>query len=461
MPENNSHWSKDFVEHLRTVHFSLVVVASALLITGTNPETRKATTAFTQVQQIAKLTGQWPVVVHAVYNRAMVDSKLDARWFFPIAIRVPRKVYALRELDTDVLVPEEIVSGSEDWRFRVPVPTAIDNLAQFRDFWNALDKGIALRLPVKPEHDADCDQYVRIAHADASSDVISKESEETDSDFDFLPPGSDAESASGPQKNSKQTDSPDCEIDSKVAAYSAVSGPMFKTFYSIDAPEAWEDDNAGLRIEMALPPERTTRQIRSGASSIVSGSVVKFRFQRATINEAYLTKLYFSDWRTGPFDKAFPELNSIMTGISTLPITDALHRVESQVASAQQNVSVLGFTIPLAQLSRWGALVLIGVQIYLWLHLYELTTRIANDSPGLEVAWIGIYRSLPSRLAMIVSCAILPVSASAVLAVHIADPILLKVIISVAVIALSAALSLLVLERVSELRKKMDASSSQ
>jgi hypothetical protein len=56
---------------------------------------------------------------------------------------------------------------------------------------------------------------------------------------------------------------------------------------------------------------------------------------------------------------------------------------------------------------------------------------------------------------MIVSCAILPVCASAVLAVHIVGPGLIRWFVSIAVVMISGTLSFLALESVTKLRESV------
>ena len=459
MASEKAHWSKDFVEHLRTVHFSLAVVALALVITATNTTREEDQAAFTQVQQIAKLTRQWPAVVHAVYEYAMTDSNLKTSWIFPIAIRVPERVSKQREIDDTVSIPDSLLTEMDEWRSSVKVPSQIDNLAEFREFWNLLHKGIGLRLPELPDESSACEQYVRIEYSDGSSDVIDQSTEPDTFEPKFLPPDADPKAVKEEEDREKRAEHsvlPNCEVNSERSAVSSISGPMFKSFDSFDSPDSWDQDHATLRVDTTLPPSRTTSEIRNNAYAVIAGTEIEVHLRTVKINETSLKRIYFNDWKSGSFDEAFPQLNSIMTGISTLDVNDALHRVESQVASAQQEVSVLGFTIPLAQLSRWGAFVLISVQLYLWLHLYEFTTRIDTDAPGFEVAWIGIYRSLPSRLATFVSCALLPVIASALLSKNVVEHPPLKQLVSFAIVASSTVLSILVLERLSKVRGKLN-----
>ena len=58
-PTNNApaHWTKDFVEHLRTVHFALVTVAVGLFFLSLRPYDSRL--ALKQIQQILQLKSDW------------------------------------------------------------------------------------------------------------------------------------------------------------------------------------------------------------------------------------------------------------------------------------------------------------------------------------------------------------------------------------------------------------------
>ncbi len=53
------HWSKDFVEHLRTVHFALLVVSAGLILLLVSSREYNAVSALVQVEQIIDLKRQW------------------------------------------------------------------------------------------------------------------------------------------------------------------------------------------------------------------------------------------------------------------------------------------------------------------------------------------------------------------------------------------------------------------
>jgi hypothetical protein len=394
------HWSKDFVEHLRTVHFALVLVASALIITGANTESARMSVALTQVQQIAKFERQWPAVPTKLYEQAMLDAGIDTHWTEGLAVVLPRDIYREREIDTFMSVPKNLIVAAEPWKFGgASLPAELSTLSEFRDFWNVLSNGITLVLPKAPDRSSSCDETVRIEHPDGSTDLLQEDV------FELITP----------------TNNPAQKCAVGAGLMSGIGGPQFNLKYELIAlsEDILKFPDVDLWVTSDLPLEKASLARRKGTKALVSITVINLGALTVNIREDYLRRLFFNDWKMGKFESAFPELNSVSSGISTLEINDAVRRLESQVASSERNISLLGFTIPLTQLSRWGVLVLFSVQLYLWLHLHELANRIQPDAEGWDVAWIGVYRTRSARAVMVVTCLVLPVAAALTLALRI------------------------------------------
>src|ERR1700730_3181154 len=220
------HWSKDFVEHLRTVHFALIVVASALIITGTNTDSTRMLVALTQIQQIAKFERQWSTIPARLYEQAMLDSKLDPNWYSGLAIVLPPAVYNGREIDVSMDVPKSVVLEPRRWKFGGAIlPTELTNLSEFKDFWNMLNKGITVVLPRAPDNSSACAEIVRIVHPDGSTDLI-------DPILRFDGP-------TGPQE---------CVVGAGMMA--AIGGPQFDLKYQLNSNASNEDIVKYTSIEL-------------------------------------------------------------------------------------------------------------------------------------------------------------------------------------------------------------------
>ena len=158
---------------------------------------------------------------------------------------------------------------------------------------------------------------------------------------------------------------------------SVIGGPAFQMEYQLysygNSPP--QNDTSTLMISLHLPDSEKSGKATatSKGDKIVAISDVFIKNARCHLSETVLSKLFFSDWKQGDFATAFPELDAEASGFTTLEINDAVHRVEAQAASGEKSISLVGFTIPLSQVSRWGALVLLSTQLYFWLHFTNLS----------------------------------------------------------------------------------------
>lgn len=169
------HWSKDFVEHLRAVHFTLALVSLVLIIACTNGLDSKLPLALTQIQQIAKFEKEWSMVPARLYQQALENNSLETSWANPVAIVLPPDFYPKRVIATWTKVPAEEVLKVSPWKFEGKAPPAeLSTLADFRDFWNDLHKGMKLRLAKMPSADSQCSQFVRVTNTDGSVDIESQ-----------------------------------------------------------------------------------------------------------------------------------------------------------------------------------------------------------------------------------------------------------------------------------------------
>jgi hypothetical protein len=65
-----------------------------------------------------------------------------------------------------------------------------------------------------------------------------------------------------------------------------------------------------------------------------------------------------------------------------------------------------GQKFPIESASRWGVLIIIGIQFYFWLHLSEYRKRRFTLS---TTAWIGSYASSAAQFLFVVTALIVPV----------------------------------------------------
>src|SRR6266478_8964001 len=90
-PKNSSadsHWSKDFVEHLRSVHFALTTLSVALVIVLLSTGDAQLDKAFTQAAQIEALLRRWKDVQARAYESATQAARLPIGGTLNVSVSV-------------------------------------------------------------------------------------------------------------------------------------------------------------------------------------------------------------------------------------------------------------------------------------------------------------------------------------------------------------------------------------
>jgi len=122
-------------------------------------------------------------------------------------------------------------------------------------------------------------------------------------------------------------------------------------------------------------------------------------------------KGYFPYAAGGTYELAFTDLFEESRDLEAMPLHEMVSRLKEKQGKGDQNIEVVGLKLPNQEVNRWGILLLLSVQFYFWLRLHELNKKIDATSPGWDVAWIGIYSSLPAIVTMWISAGALPVAA--------------------------------------------------
>jgi hypothetical protein len=401
-----THWSKDFVEHVRAVHFALALVSFALIITALNRTDVKLMKARNQIEQIADFEKKWTThsVRSRLYRQALLDSRLPDHWFNAVALLIPKKVYTTDEINTRVSIPVKSLISSSKWTFEGDeMSSEMLSLSDFATFWNAAHGGFSIILPIEPNVASSCSGEITVTTDDSLTGQLAK----------FL--------GDSVQKDFLG-DRPllDCKYGAyPVPAFSVLNLPLA---YDLEPSRQLEQvptipKSALLSISLPMPLSEISFH-SAKLRSVTNVYQVLVALRPFKVDEQYISRLYFGPQRKGNFPTAFPELNDYAQDIGLLDINQAVHDIESLPLSNEQNLSVLGLSIALSQVSTWGALVLLVVQVYFLIHLRELVARIELSAEGWNVAWIGIYDTKLSATVAFMSACLLPVAAACVLAVQ-------------------------------------------
>ena len=131
-----------------------------------------------------------------------------------------------------------------------------------------------------------------------------------------------------------------------------------------------------------------------------------------------------NNWVLGPFEKSFPELHAVSTGVTKMPLDDLMEFLrakanEEQERSSEQ-IDLFGAKIPADKLGVCGMALLAGAQVYLWLHIRRLRQAL-NEAGRLirSIAWIGGARDLGSECFVALSALALPLSMSLLLGIKV------------------------------------------
>ena len=93
----------------------------------------------------------------------------------------------------------------------------------------------------------------------------------------------------------------------------------------------------------------------------------------------------------------FPNLDRQASLLDSADVSDLGRHLEARVNRASAAISVFGLPIDVDQISSWGALILIGIQLYFTVHFANAARLLPRDELT-PFPWIGCYPDLPSRI---------------------------------------------------------------
>jgi hypothetical protein len=399
----SAHWSKDYVEHLRTVHFTLVAVCIGLIVLSTSRSPTVIQIAHKQIleiQEIAQTINEdWfddAVVEQVAANEQLFRKKLPDPhgWTAPddantvqfqeggitkqLPLAKPDNNYVVRppapspdvELpETSYRYPRSLVGGEgqvlglpEDFALTSPL-----TLTDFHKRWDfaggRFDIDIPLTLsdvgfvrPIDNDRNVFANQYQQVA-------------------LSFL---------------KGQT--------RRGTVFLGVYQPEERDAIKALSPQFSERYYYGCVLDSS---KLLTIPIRSTTGT-------KYDAQAVLISHAG----HNAEWRHGAYIDSFRQLYAITKNYEDLPIKQIVQIIADEEKRTGDSFEALGIKFPAENTTRWGVFLIVGIQIYLWIHLRELSPKIGDEDPGWDVAWIGVYQSLWARGAMFVSLCVLPCAAA-------------------------------------------------
>jgi hypothetical protein len=120
----------------------------------------------------------------------------------------------------------------------------------------------------------------------------------------------------------------------------------------------------------------------------------------------------------GTFAHSFSALDQVTRNYQNLPLDSFDPILESEQQRSGESFEALGVKFPADETTRWGIVVVIAVQLYIWIILRQRSAPLAPGDAAFEVAWLGLFSSAIARVTCLISIALLPALVVADLAIR-------------------------------------------
>jgi hypothetical protein len=120
-------------------------------------------------------------------------------------------------------------------------------------------------------------------------------------------------------------------------------------------------------------------------------------------------------WHHGLFKDSFRDLYRVLGDKNPSTWTEAVELVTTDETTwhPSENFEALGIKFPASASLGWCAVVVLTLQLYLCVQLVEFKRKLGPNDPAWNVAWIGMYNSLPARVSFLASIALPAIAAAA------------------------------------------------
>jgi hypothetical protein len=374
------HWSKDYVEHLRGVHFALVTVAVGLILLLSS-KTYDAKMAVEQMDLVTRTNELWarggteesPTEYTLPHDGHPI--RLSRNFFFGI-------VNSTNQLFTfQIREPNEFRCHFYYSLFN-PRPSAHD-LNEFRDVWDEFSE------PVFE------DSVTSLA-----SGRVGQTPRQTDPKTLTLPGDTEPvtikvldqhidQAATGPFTTSGIVE---LSLDFRPCS---TENPLATELVGRYGSRTFIFNVATIARSGVLPP------VNSDSDDV-------FRF----LPDQARPQIH------APFDLVFSDLVEASKGRMNENLATLSSDVHSQANKGDEALDAFGVKIPSEQVTRWGLIVLVGVQLYFLMYLKQLSKKLTPNDPAWDVPWMAMDQSRLAKTLLFVSVLCLPIYAASLVAVR-------------------------------------------
>lgn len=401
-----AHWSKDFVEHLRTVHFTLIALCIGLVILALFPSETEIQRAHDQAAEILRVTNGWDssLIVSEIKRLQTELIKANNKDDFSITNETISPNFAIAissppAKPARLLTPD--ISLARDWTLNLDFPSELHEQRTypynpFKDYQAVVHPPPNLKLFALLWDDLRDEGQVTFPTIVKSCVAfrLSAKNKVTQVRCDIQPRGEYERLSlyffrlnTGPEKSDANEDI--------LQHLRRIGDKGYFAERQADYPRPLPDD---------FPPE----SLRLGYDLFVAMPVSNL----VTIpidGHKLLTRLS-PEWDQKyklRFKDAFPELASVDGPFENADLLSATLTLKAEADRTGDAFEAAGLKIP-AEAAVWcGILLIFGVQLYMLIHLREFGNRVDREA-GFEVAWIGVYVSHLARVILFVSLLVLP-----------------------------------------------------
>lgn len=117
------------------------------------------------------------------------------------------------------------------------------------------------------------------------------------------------------------------------------------------------------------------------------------------------------------FAELFPDLAEAGKGRMNEDFVTLGPEIRSESNKGDEAFDAFGVKFPTEQITRWGIILLIGVQLYFLMYLRRFSNKLKSEDPAWDVPWMAMDQSRLARILLFVSVLCLPIYAACLVAV--------------------------------------------
>jgi hypothetical protein len=416
-PEAGHPNHKDFQDHLRKVHFALVVASGILFVATLGDGNRHVLIAYEDAKVISAKAGQLPdsfPISRIIQNKALGHAP---RTLYGL-IRAPAErdtiAFRLRLASRPVWARYDLLQLRSRPLFRiigftdsVPLPPRIVNeviateprdidrrirtLRDWRILWNSVDS-----IPTCVVGDS-------VHRGDL-----------------WFPSDSSAE-----RVELHRTEPPDFR------------SPRRKWLYDLQARYVLgkqrgqlnftiQIEGTGQRTPAPAVGNETGAQLQplgdSAAVLLPRGDTIRIvlHCNSQLSLQRELSTFFGKDWQPGPYSTTYPDLSALAYGLDDADIDNVSEMLKQEIGGGSQQIEVGGFALPVSILSLGGLGLLLVLQVNYFLHLRAFRRLSPAERVPWSFAFLGMYDDRFSRTVYAISASVLPCLAALALLGNIA-----------------------------------------